>query len=320
MAGVRGNQAYLVAAKQTGKGVAPTKWQDKYFFSGGNIQPSRGTDQLSETDSNRAAGDFFVTQTAVEGSPEVYVRDTSIHHILEYAFGAAAHTGTTNFTHTVTLANALPYVTFGKGQGNLLFEQFNDVKIDELTVSAGTAQPLTAAFTVQGRSAVRQTEEWKTELAPPAAASTAPLNFNLATVKLGGSETHLVSSFEMTLSNNLTLQQTDDSVPFDVVEGTQAVTLGFDLIFESLVEYNKFHYGGESGTTQSPTIFTTTSNFLFSAGENNSLEFNFPNIAYQEFPVEPDPGGGPVVVSVRAAAQRHSEGFVKAIVKNQVEK
>lgn len=318
MAGLRGNQAYLVAAKQSGKGVEPTKWQDKYFFSGGNISPSRGTDQLSETDSNRNAGDFFVTQTAVEGSPEVYARDTSIHHILEYALGAAVHSGATNFTHTITPSAALPYVTFGKGQGNVLFEQYNDVKVDELTVSAGTAQPLTAAFSVQGRSAVRQTEEWKTELAPPASATAAPLNFNQATVKLGGSETRLVSSFEVTISNNIQLQQTDDAIPFDVVEGTLAVTLGFDLIFENLVEYNKFHYGSESGTTQSANIFTTSANFLFTVGANNSLEFNFPKLAYQEFPVEPDPGGGPVVVSVRAAAQRHSEGFVTAVVKNQV--
>lgn len=320
MAGIRGNQAYLVAAKQTVKGTPPTKWQDKYFFSGGNISPSRGTDQLSETDSNRNAGDFFVTQTAVEGAPEVYVRDASIHHILEYALGAAAHTGTTNFVHTITAAASLPYITLGKGQGNLLFEQFNDVKVDELTVSAGTAQPLTAAFTVQGLSSVRQTEEWKTEMAPPAAATVAPLNYNQAAVKLGGSETRLISSFEMTVSNNLTLQQTDDSVPFDVVEGTLAVTMGFDLIFESLSEYNKFHYGGASGTTQSASIFTTTANFVFTVGVNNSLEFNFPNIAYQEFPVDPDPGGGPVVVSVRAASQRHTEGFVTAVVKNQVEK
>lgn len=318
MAGLRGNQAFLVAAKQSGKGVEPTKWQDKYFFSGGNISPSRGTDQLAETDSNRNAGDFYVTQTAVEGSPEVYVRDDSVAHLLEYALGAVAHSGEADFTHTITPSAALPYVTFGKQQAGVLFEQFNDVKVDELTISAGTAAPLTASFSVQGRSAVRKTEEWKAELAPPAASTVAPLNYNQATVKVGGGATSLVSSFEVTISNNLTLQQTDDSVPFDVVEGTLAVSLGFDMIFEDLKEYNKFHYGGEAGTTQSATIFTTSAEFEFARGEKNSLKFTFPKIAYQEFPVEPDPGGGPVVVSVRAAAQRHTEGFVTAVVKNQV--
>src|ERR1700748_849097 len=104
MAGLRGSQAYLVAAKQTAKGTPVTKWQDTYFFEGGNIMPSRSTDQLSETDTTRNAGNSFVQQTAVEGAPEVYVRDTSIHHLLEYVLGTATHSGTTNFTHTITPA------------------------------------------------------------------------------------------------------------------------------------------------------------------------------------------------------------------------
>lgn len=320
MAGIPGNRAYLVAAAQTGKGVVPTKWQDKYFFEGGNIQPSRGTDQLAETDDTRNAGDFYITQTAVEGSPEVYVRDASIHHILEYAMGAATHSGTTNFEHKITSAASLPFVTFGKGQGALLYEQFNDCKVDELTINAGTAAPLTANMSIMGREAKRLTAEWAAGLAPPAASTNAPFNYNNALVKIAGAETRLVSAFECTISNNISLQQTDDAIPLDVVEGTYAVTLGFDLIFESLAEYNKFHYGGEAGTTQSSSLFTTEATFEFSTGANNSVLFTFPKLAYTEFPVEPDPGGGPVVVSVRAAAQRHTEGFIKATVKNQVEK
>lgn len=320
MTGILGSKAYLVAAKQSAKAVEPTKWQDKYFFEGGNIEPTQGTDQLAETDDNRNAGDFFVTQTAVEGTPEVYVRDTNIHHILEYGLGTAEHSGAVNFVHKLTAATSLPYVTFGKGQGGLLFEQYNDCKVDELTISAGTAAPLVVSAAIKGRSSVRKTSEWSAELAPPAAATAAPLNFNQALCKIAGAETRLISSFECTISNNLTLQQTDDSVPLDVVEGTLAVTLGFDLVFESLAEYNKFHYGGEAGTTQNPSIFTTSASFLFEVGVNNSLLLTFPKIAYTEFPVEPDPGGAPIVVSVRAAAQRHAEGFVKAEVKNQVEK
>lgn len=320
MAGLRGNQAYFVAAKQSSKGTPVTTWQDKYLFTGGNIAPSHGTDQLAETDDTRNAGDFYVTQTAVEGSPEAYVRDTSIHHMLEYALGAVETTGETNFVHTISPSAALPYVTFGKGLGATLYEQFNDCKIDELALSWATASPGTFTASVMGLAAVRQAEQWKEASAPPAAASAAPLNYNKATVKLGGAETRLISSFDCTFSNNCTLQQTDDSIPYDVVEGQFAATLGFDLIFENLKEYNKFHYGGESGTAQSADIFTTSAEItLTGAGANNSLKLSFPKIAYQEFPVEPDPGGAPVTVAVRGASQRHAEGFVKAVVKNQVE-
>lgn len=320
MAGLRGSQAFLVAGKQSAKGTPVTKWQDKYFFEGGNISPSRSTDQLSETDSQRNAGDFFVQQTAVEGSPEVYVRDASIHHLLEYALGTATHSGTTNFTHTITQAAALPYLTLGKGQGALLFEQYNDNKVDSLDLAWATGSPGIATVNIMGLASVRQAAEWGSELAPPAAAEVAPLNWNVAEVTLAGAETRLASSFEMSIANNLTLQQTDNSVPFDVVEGLAAVTGGLDLIFETLAEYNRFHYGSTTGTTQSPELGTTTLKVVLERGVNNSLTLEFPKIAYTEFPVEPDPGGAPVVASVKFAAQRNAEGFVKAIVKNQVEK
>jgi hypothetical protein len=323
MAGLRGNQAFFVVAKQSGKGAEPTKWEDTYLFTDGNIAPSRQTDQLSETDSNRNAGDFFVTQTGSEGSPSAYVRTASIHHLLEYALGTAAHEGSEEkFTHKVSSAASLPYVTLGKGQGATLFEQFNDCKVDELSLNWSTGQPGTVGMSVMGRSAVRKTSNWAAELAPPATSTLPPLNFNKATVKIGGAETRLVSSFELTISNNLTVQQTDDSVPFDIVEGPLAVTLGFDFIVEDLKEYNKFHYGGEAGTTQSADIFTTENLTFEFAGHNsdNNLKLVIPKTAYTEFPVEPDAGGAPVTAAVRGAAQRHSEGFVQATVKNEVEK
>lgn len=323
MAGIRGNQAFWVAGAQEEKGKAAKKWQDKYLFTDGNISPTRQTDQLSETDSNRNAGDFFVTQTGSEGAPAAYVRAGSIHHLLHYALGTKTDEGAAGeFKHKLASAAALPYVTLGKGQGAVLWETFNDCKLDELTLAWSTGQPGTVAASFMGRSAVRGTEEFKGELAPPTTDSDAPLSFNAATVKIGGVETRLVSSFELTISNNLTVQQTDDSVPFDVVEGPLAVTLGFDFIVEDLKEYNKFHYGGEAGTTQSASIFTTENLTFEFAGKDakNSLKLVVPKTAYTEFPVEPDAGGAPVTAAVKGAAQRHSEGFLQATVANIIEK
>jgi len=322
MAGLRGNQAYLVAAKQASKGTPVTKWQDTYFFtSNSSISPTKTIGQLSETDSNRQAGNNYVQQTAVEGSPQVYVRDPSAHHFLEYVLGGVANSGSAGeYKHILTPAATIPYVTFGRGLGATLYEQFNDCMVSDLTIQAGTASPLTAQATIMGLSAKRQTEEWKTESAPPAASTAAPYNFNEALVKIGGTETRLVSSFNMTISNNVTLQQTDDSIPYDLVPGTFQVTMGFDMIFEDLKEYNKFHYGGEAGTEQKNEIFTTTALFEFKKEAKKYVKFEFPQLAYQTFPVDPDPGGSPIVVSVTAAAQRGASPFVTAEVMNAIEK
>jgi hypothetical protein len=315
MAGIRGNQAYLLNGIQTAKGAAITAWQDKHYFSGGSISPSKSTEQLSETDSERDQGDSYVTQTSIEGAPEVYGRATTIHHWLEYVLGKRETTGAGPYTHTLTPSAALPYVTFGRMQGGLLFEEFTDCKVSEATFSAGTASPLTVASTIVGRGSKRLAAEWSAGLAPPAAPTVAPYNFNNATVTLGGGATTLVSSFEATVSNSVSAQQTDDSVPIDVAEGVRSVTLGFDLIFETLAAYNEFHYGSSGGTTQVPTLSSTSAEFLFTLGAE-TVNFKFPKLIYEEFPVEPDPGGDPIVVPVRARAQRHAEGMLKATVVN----
>ena len=127
----------------------------------------------------------------------------------------------------------------------------------------------------------------------------------------------MVRSFELNIDNNLSLQQTDASVPYDVVEGTREVSLSFDLIFETLSEYNAFHYGGTSGTAVSSNIYTTSADFQFDNGANNQIKFTLPSIAYEEFPVEPSAGGDPVTVSVRAVAQRGGSPVITAVVKNQ---
>lgn len=317
MGGLRGNQASWSVKKQSAKGTPDTTYTNRLPFTDGNIAPARTVDQLSETDANRDQGVSFVQVLGVEGNPGSYVRDDTFHSILELALGASAPAGATNFTHTATPANALPYFTAYKELGGTLFEQFNDCKVNELTISAEAGQPLTFTLDIVGRSAIRLAAQPAAITALPLD-SVAPPNFNNAAVTLAGGATSLVSSFELTISNNVTTQQTDDAVPYDVVEGQREVSLGFNMLFETLDEYNKFHYGAAAGTTQSASLATTSAEFTFTLGANNEVKFTLPSIAYEEFPAEPDAGGDPVESSVSAVAQRGASPVVTVVTKNQV--
>jgi Phage tail tube protein len=329
MAGLRGNTAWLLAQKQTAKGaiatpVAPvatpgTAGAWKMPFSGGNIGPVRETDALSETDSSRDVGVSYVSSSGVEGSPEFYVRDASIPFWLLASLGSLATAGTTpNFTHTITPAASLPYISVWRNVSDTLWESYLDCKVGSLSISAEAGGVLTATAGIQGVLPTRLTS------APGAAVTldSGPVyKFHdrptAGVVTLGGGATALVRSFELSIENNLQRQQTDAVTPYDVYEGQREVSLGFDLIFESLDEYNKFHYGGAAGTQISNNIFTTSAVFTFERGTDNSIAFNLPSIAYQEFPIEPSPGGDPIVASVRAVAQRGGSPVVTATVKNQ---
>jgi hypothetical protein len=89
------------------------------------------------------------------------------------------------------------------------------------------------------------------------------------------------------------------------------------MIFETLDEYNKFHYGGVAGTSVSSAIYQTSAVFNFSQGANNSVAFNLPNIAYTELPLSPTPAATPSSSRFRHA-QRGGSPVVTATVKNQV--
>jgi hypothetical protein len=331
MAGLRGNTAWLLAQKQTAKGTLATvaapvaspgtagAW--KMPFSGGNIGPVRETDALAETDSSRDVGVSYVSSSGVEGSPEFYVRDASIPFWLQAALGSLVTSGTTpNFTHAITPAASLPYISVWRNVSDTLWESYRDCKVGSLSISAEAGGPLTATAGIQGVLPTRLTADPST--APAIALDNGPVyKFHdrpaAGVVTLGGGATALVRSFELSIENNLQRQQTDAVTPYDVYEGQREVSLGFDLIFESLDEYNKFHYGGAAGTAIANDIFTTSAVFTFERGANNRIAFNLPSIAYQEFPVEPNPGGDPIVASVRAVAQRSGSPVVTATVKNQ---
>ena len=328
MAGLRGNTAWLLAQKQTAKGTAATVSTTNAYkmpFSGGSIAPVREVDNLAETDANRDQGVSYVTSSGVEGSPEFYVRDASIGFWLWAVLGTDAVTGAgPNYTHTITPAQTLPYITVWRDIADTLYEQYRDCKVGSLTISAEAGQPLTATAGIMGLQATRLTTA-------PDSATPVPLqsgqvyNFNNlgqgvsgTGVTLGGGATALVRSFELSIENNAVRQQTDNVVPYDVYEGQRVVSLSFDLIFESLTEYNQFHFGGAAGTQISPNIYTTSAVFNFALGTNNSVQFTLPSIAYEEFPVEPNAGGDPITVSVRAVAQRGGSPVLTAVVKNQV--
>lgn len=325
MAGLRGSTGWVMAARQPTFGTLATPAAATTFKSalvGGGVGPTRVINHLAETDASRDQGNPFVSQDGVAGAPELYARDDSIGLWLLAVLGADAVTGTTpNYTHVLTPASVLPYISVWRNVSDTLFESFTDCKVSTVTVAAQAGQPLTVTTGLSGRTPTRLTAD---PSGPPPTAPNILLdaaqvyNYNNAVVTLSGGVTALVSQFDLTIENTVTMQQTDNVVPYDVVEGQRIVTLNFDLIFATLNEYNAYHYGSTSGTTVSPNIYTTSADFLFSIGANNSIEFSLPSIAYEDFPVDVNAAGNPIVVSVKAVGQRSGSPIVTATVKNQV--
>ncbi len=321
---IRSNVAWVQGGKQSAKGTPATDvtgyhWRTR-LASDDRISPRAETAVFAETDGSRDAPNSEKVSGGAEGSFGFGVRDSFFHKIAEMVIGTASltTTGSTNYVHTIKSDTAAPvttmdYYSIQQMLGNTLWERFSDMVANEFTVTVEAGGFMTATVGMLGRTPLRLTS------APtgPAEAADSVYQFNDAAVSIGGSASGLVRSMNLTITNNLQLLQTDDVVPYDVAVGSREVTLGFDMLFETLDHYNLFHYGSTSGTTQSAATAVTDLNFLFTKGANNSIEFDFDSVNYEEFPVAPDTGGEPIIVSARVRARRNASGLVKIIVKNQ---
>lgn len=319
MAGRRGNVAWMSLDIQSGKGVPVAVPTNKLPFAGGNILPRNERGELSETDASRDQGDTYAQQGGVEGSPSAYARDPYMPAVLQAALGArvdtpGTHAAGVDYEAALTAANSIPYVTLHKMLDDYLYERFEDVLVNELTLRAEAGQPLTWEIGVLGRKATRLL----TDPAPLVdVAQEDVYNFNEVAVTFNGGPTSLVSSMELTYGNGVSLQQTDDYIPYDVVAGQRSVTVGFNMIFENYDHYNEFHYGASNGVNQVGSVFETDVSFTYTKGAANEIALVLDAITVEEYPVEPDPGGEPIVVPVRARAKRSGSPVLAATVKTQ---
>ena len=325
MAGLRGNTGWVAMQKQVSAGTLATIALPagaagciKTPLTGGGIAPARTIAQLSETDASRDQGISYVSQESVSGSPAFYGRDASLGQYLQAVLGTDVVTGTTpNWVHTMTPGSTIPYMSMWRNVSDTLFESFLDCKVSGLVIAANAGAPLTCTATVMGRQAARLMTDPTISPAIPLESSQV-YTYNDAIVTLGGTATALIGDFSLTLENTVVVQQTDNITPLDVTEGLRRASLSFTMIFASLAEYNSFHYGSTSGTTVSPNLYTTSAEFTFSHGANNSADFLLPNIAYETFPVDVNPAGSPITVAVTAVAQRGGSPIVTAALHNQV--
>ncbi len=322
MAGLSGSQAYFGIAKNVAnaKGAPGVTPRFRNPFTGGSAGPERVIERLQETDTNRDPGSAYLVRGGSAGSPEFYVRPNSFPAYAAAAIGDVATTGAGPYVHTSgsSAAATLPYVTFFKMLGGTIYERYDDCMVSSLTVRAEAGQPLSAALTFLGLAVTRSAAEWAT---PGALDVADPWYFHEATIAIGGTTVAEVRSFELTLENNVTQQQTDSITLYDVVPGRRELTCSFDMIFDSTNAFNAYkthHYGSTSGTTQPGTLQTQSLAFTFTKGAD-SIVFNIQKAAYEEFPAEPDAGGDPVVSSVRAAGVRPTSGdFFDIVTTNTV--
>lgn len=139
-------------ARQSAEGAAAAAAAFRVRLSGGTVGPMRTINDLAETSRDRLRARAYTSIVGVDGNPSMFARPPSLGLLLYLAMGARAVQGAGDpYTHTFTLANLLPYSTWWRMLGDLIYERHVDCKIGQLVLRSEAGGPLTAEITLVGK-------------------------------------------------------------------------------------------------------------------------------------------------------------------------
>lgn len=304
--------AQVGVAKQASKGSAAANPTFAHGLTNGAVITAEVSQDAEERTSSVRAATGVNRMSVVPGIDfTARAHPKSVGMYAFAALGTDTPTGAGPYTHAITLADSLPYLTmFGKLGANIYKVQ--DVKIDSLGFSWSGTDPLEMAvsgtgtsITYTGATFVPTTDETIGTDAVYYAASAG--TFQLDTVSATPVTASIVGG-EITIGNNLEPIMLSGAItPNDIFEGRQDLECTFDLVIDDLNYWRSVLTGSTGGTTATAAPAYGSFSIAFTSG-TNSLTLAATKVAFTtDFP-DADPAGGPVQVTLAGVIVRPSSG------------
>jgi hypothetical protein len=211
------------------------------------------------------------------------------------ALGAISTTGTNPYTHVITPAATLPYLTLFS-RLDTEYHKVRDCAIGELGLSWSGREPPELSVTVAGTVGTYYTTSWSATNDDSVAQAMSPVGGTFKVETIGTTPAPAtVTGGTITISNNLIPVLDSSKVePDDQWPGLHQITVSLTVIPADTNLWQQILTGSGSATaaTATPQYGSFQTTFLGSGGA--TLDLTAPRIAFLgEYP-EADPGGGPV--------------------------
>lgn len=308
--------AQVGVAKQTAKGTAATNPTFGHGVTDGVVL-SLEIAQDAEEQTSAARASKAVNRTSVVPGMDFTGRahPKSVGLYTFGALGAVATTGAGPYTHTITLADALPYLSgFGRLGSNIYRVQ--DLKVDSLGFSWNADEALSMAVKGMGTTvnyAATFTPTTDESIGTDAKYFRASSGTFKLDVKTATPATAPITAGEITISNNLSTIQASGSIsPSDVFEGRTDIECSFDVVVEDLTDWRAIATGSTTGTTATDAPLYGSFEINFTNG-TDALKFTATKVAFLcDFP-SADPAGGPVTLTFAGIVVRPDSGSLLTV-------
>lgn len=321
MAGVPGNIADMPFALQSAKGSAASASQWRLWLAGGSAPHSvMVKEDFEETTGARMLSDSYVSESHVEGEPDLFLMPVSAVPLIYGVLGAKAVSGASDpYTHTLTVATSVPYFTFWQSLGAGKFEKFKDCIITGLKIRGEANKPLIITPRIMGLT--------PSYLA--AAETTVAVEKTNRFMHYDGSGALLVEgaavasirSFEIDIDNGAEMIPGDSLHPNDVSIGRLSIVCtatmlvaDFDL-WERLMYASSTPSGGDAVTKTPLELAGSPAGLSFTwtrVATTRILTAAIPRVQVDPFDDQPDVSGNPLVRTVTYRAYAPTDGSTPA--------
>ena len=286
-------------SKQTAKGspdADPTFGHGVRSGQVTSVELDQSADELTSTERFNSAAQRLGVTNGADFVTRVYPASMGLYYYA--ALGGIQTSGSTNYTHTITPAATLPYLSqFGRIDTE--YFRIQDSKIDELTITwDGTAPPELGVRTLGGTLLVgttwtATTDESTDEFLPTAGGT---FQFDGET---GTAVTANVVGGSITVANNLSTIVLSTSIdPSDVWEAVQTAEVTLRIVPDNLNDWQAVITGSDSGTAVQATPTYGSFDVTFTEDANTSLQIAATRVAFTADLPEGNPAGDAVELTL----------------------
>jgi hypothetical protein len=319
------NKANFGFAFQTAKGTPQVSAKHRAWLSGGTrIAAAITKNDLLETSGYASPIDSYIQLSEGKGGPECFAMPDIVAACLQAVLGTRNTTGASDpYTHTLTEAPDVPYVTVFMSTSGALFEVFQDVKMVGLKIHGESGMPLRITPTFAGGIASYATTE--DTVIPPEKTNRFLYYDGKAALKLESVAVPLMKSFDLNIQRTPIVVPGDQIIPADIALGPLVIDFSYTVTPADFAEYNRIAYGSATPANSAPptsnadTLAATGVDLLFTRiAASRTLELQLPNVQRDPFADEPNPTPAPLVRTENLSAYKPAAGssIMTAIVLN----